>query len=44
LAETEGIPWIVDETNPNAKHAANKKVKRTKIDPIMPRRRSDYLS
>jgi integrase len=33
LAETQGIPWTIDETNANAKHAANKKSKRTKIDP-----------
>lgn len=33
LAETVGIDWTINENNPNAKHAANKKEKRTKIDP-----------
>lgn len=33
LAETDGIPWKIDSANPNAKHVANKKETRTRIDP-----------
>ena len=33
LAETEGLPWEVDETHPKAKHLAKPVNRRTRIDP-----------
>jgi len=33
LAETDGLPWDIDEENPNAKHAAKVENRRTVTDP-----------
>ena len=33
LAEGKGLPYIVDETRPNAKHAAKPEKRRVKLDP-----------
>lgn len=34
LAETEGLPYAVDETNPKAKHAPKPDKRRVKLDPF----------
>ena len=34
LAETDGLPWEIDETNPKAKHAAKLEKRRTMADPF----------
>ncbi len=34
LAETEGLPWDVDETSPKAKHLAKPENRRAKLDPF----------
>ena len=33
LAETDGLPWAVDESQPNAKHAPKAEHRHTKLDP-----------
>lgn len=33
IAETEGLPWSVDETKPKAKHLASEAKRRTTLDP-----------
>lgn len=34
LAETDGLPWNVDESKPNRKHVAKEDKRRTKLDPF----------